>query len=160
MSLLLALVLFADISPPRFELDGNLLKLPGPIVFQTGSDKLKPESDPVLAHVKAYLEHRSDVTLLRVEVHSDAQGSSVFNQTLSEKRALAVARALVARGVDCKRLIAVGFGESKPLAPNTTAEGRAQNRRISFVNAALRGRPIGGQPVDGGGKVAGDSCAP
>jgi OOP family OmpA-OmpF porin len=152
---LLGLVLFADTS---FDLENNALKLPGPVLYETGSDKLKPESDPVLAHVKDYLDAKSYITLLRIEVHSDAQGNSQYNQTLSEKRALAVARALVGRGISCTRLIPVGFGETKPIAPNTTAEGRAQNRRTLFVNAALRGKPIGGMPVDGGGKVAGDPC--
>lgn len=61
-------------------------------------------------------------------------------------------------GADCKRLIAVGFGSTKPVADNNTAEGKAANRRVSFINAALRSRPIGGMPVDGGGKVAGDIC--
>jgi OOP family OmpA-OmpF porin len=54
----------------------------------------------------------------------------------------------------------VGFGGSKPVASNTTPEGRGQNRRVAFINAALRGRAIGGMPLDGGGKVAsGDLCA-
>ena len=77
---------------------------------------------------------------------------------LSEKRALAVCATLVKLGVDCKRLIAVGFGSSKPVADNVTAEGKATNRRLIFVNAALRNHAIGGMPVDGGGKVAGEIC--
>ena len=95
---------------------------------------------------------------MRIESHTDTDGSAAKNQALSEKRAMAVARALVAKGVDCKRLIAVGFGGEKPAAPNDTPENKAQNRRTLFINAALRGRPIGGMPVDGGGKVAGDVC--
>jgi OOP family OmpA-OmpF porin len=151
-------LLFADVTPPRFELEGSALKVPGPVWFETNSDKLKPESEPTLAHVEAYLRAKDYITLLRIEVHSDAQGNSAHNQALTEKRAFAVGRALVARGINCQRLIAVGFGETKPIASNTTAEGRAQNRRTVFVNAALRGKPIGGAPVDGGGKVAGDLC--
>jgi OOP family OmpA-OmpF porin len=154
---LLALRSSADVAPPKYELDGQTLKTAA-VKFEPSSDKLKPESEPVLAHVAAYVGDKPYVSLLRIEVHSDAQGSSAYNQTMSEKRALAVAKALVSRGVDCKRLIAVGFGETKPIADNRTAEGRAQNRRTVFVNAALRGRPIGGLPVDGGGKVAGDAC--
>jgi OOP family OmpA-OmpF porin len=141
-----------------FELDGNALKLPGPVQFETGSDKLKPESDAVLQVVADYLEAKPYVSLLRVEVHTDDQGAAATNQRLSEKRAIAVARWLVAKGVPCARLIAVGFGGSKPVAANDTPEHRAQNRRTSFVNAALRGRPVGGQPVDGGGTIAGDVC--
>ena len=67
-------------------------------------------------------------------------------------------KASQAKGIDCKRLIPVGFGETKPVAPNDTPDNKAQNRRTAFVNAALKGKPIGGMPVDGGGKVAGDPC--
>lgn len=141
-----------------FELDGNNLKVPDPILFETASDTLKAESSAALEHVAAYLADKTYITLMRVEVHSDSTGNADDNQTLTEKRALAIARALVAKGVDCKRLIPVGFGDTKPVAPNDTPDGRAQNRRTVFANAMLRGRAIGGMPADGGGRVAGDPC--
>jgi OOP family OmpA-OmpF porin len=137
--------------------DGKV-ELPGPVVFETGSDKLSPESDAVLEHVQKYLEEKPEVTLLRIEGHTDSDGDDAANQTLSEARSMAVAMWLVAKGIDCKRLLPVGFGESQPVAPNDTAEGKAQNRRTSFFNAAISGRPIAGKPVDGGGKRAGDPC--
>ena len=143
---------------PKFELDGNRLKVPYPVTFDTGKPTLKPESADAIGHVAAYLEAKSYISTLRIEVHSDSQGDAKFNQTMSEKRALAVAKALVAKGADCKRLLPVGFGESKPIADNATAEGRAANRRTEFVNAALRGKAIGGMPLDGGGVIAGDPC--
>jgi OOP family OmpA-OmpF porin len=145
-------------SAPQFELDGNQLKLPGPVQFETGSDKLKPESDAVLGHVQAYLIAKSYISLMRIEGHTDSDGNPQQNQTLSEKRALAVGRWLVGHGIDCKRLLAVGFGGNKPIANSSTPDGKAQNRRIVFSNAELRGRPIGGMPTDGGGRVAGDLC--
>lgn len=141
-----------------FELNGNSLVLKGTIIFETGSAKVKAESDAALNFVKSYLVEKSYVSLLRIEVHTDNTGSADQNQKLTEARALSVAKALVARGVDCKRLLPVGFGSSKPVAANDTPEGKARNRRTEFVNAALRGRAIGGMPVDGGGKVAGDAC--
>lgn len=153
----------ADEAPPRrtqYQVENNRLVTPVPVVFQTNSDKLKPESEPALEHVRAYLTEKSYVSTLRIEVHSDNQGDPQKNQTLTEQRALAVARALIAKGVDCKRLLAVGFGDSKPVADSRTPEGRAENRRVSFINAALRGRPIGGMPLDGGGRSASaDLCA-
>jgi OOP family OmpA-OmpF porin len=142
-----------------YQLVGNQLKLPGQVEFESRSDKLRPESESVLHFVKNYLDEKTSITMLRIEVHSDSQGGSAYNQQLSERRALSVGRWLVSRGVDCKRLLAVGFGETKPIADNATPEGRAQNRRVAFVNAALRGRPIGGLPLDGGGKAAGDLCS-
>lgn len=156
--------LFASLSlclaqTKSYQLEGNTLVLPSPIVFETGTDKLASASEPSLQHVKSYLEDKSYISRLRIEAHTDSQGSDAANQKLTEKRALAVGRWLVSKGIDCKRLIAVGFGENKPIASNDTPEGRAQNRRVSFVNAELRGRAIGSMPVDGGGQVAGDLCA-
>lgn len=145
---------------PTFKLDGNALVLPSPVAFLTGSDVLHPTSAAAIRHVVAYLAARRYVSQLRIEVHSDSQGSDAANQAMTERRALAVARALVAAGADCRRLVPVGFGETKPIASNRTAEGRAQNRRVGFVNAALNGRLIGGMPADGGGRVAGSACPP
>ncbi|MFI5132505.1 MAG: hypothetical protein ACHQFX_21050, partial [Chitinophagales bacterium] len=56
------------------------------------------------------------------------------------------------------RLIAVGFGSSKPVESNDTPIGKAANRRVVFALAALNGRMIGGMPADGGGMAAGDVC--
>ncbi len=151
--------LCAGSTPPKtFELDGHRLKLPAAIEFETGGDAVRPSSAPALEHVAAYLAAKPSVSLVRVEVHSDNQGDDAANQALTDRRSLAVARELVARGADCKRLLPVGFGETKPVAPSDTAEGRAANRRVEVVNAALLGRAIGGMPVDGGGRVAGDPC--
>ena len=71
---------------------------------------------------------------------------------------LSVAHWLVGVGIACNRLLPVGFGQTKPIAPNDTPDNKAQNRRVDFVNTAVKGKPIGGKPVDGGGKVAGDAC--
>ncbi|KYF84662.1 hypothetical protein BE11_05310 [Sorangium cellulosum] len=141
-----------------FKLKGNQVELPGPVVFETNSDKLLPESDEVLSIVDDFLKQRKDVSLLRIEGHTDSDGDDALNQTLSEKRAMSVARWLVAKGHDCKRFIAVGFGESKPVADNNTPDGKAQNRRTGFFIAAVEGKAVDKQPVDGGGKVAGDPC--
>jgi OOP family OmpA-OmpF porin len=156
ISLLFSSAAFAQ--EASFELEGNTLKVPGPVVFKTASAELSPDSDAVLRHVKAYLDAKSYISSMRIEGHTDNQGDPGMNLKLSGERALAVARWLVAQGVDCKRLIAVGFGQDKPVAGNDTPEGRAQNRRITFVNAALRERAIGGMPLDGGGQVAGNVC--
>jgi OOP family OmpA-OmpF porin len=142
----------------KFETEGGQLKLPGPVVFETGKAVLKPESDAVLDIVRQYLEAKPEITLLRIEGHTDNVGIAAENQTLSEARSMAVARWLVGKGISCKRLLPVGFGQDKPVGDNKTPEGRESNRRTAFVNAELKGKPIGGMPVDGGGKTAGDPC--
>lgn len=70
---------------------------------------------------------------LNVEGHTDGVGSAAYNQGLSERRAKAVVAYLVGKGVDGARLNPVGYGKSKPVATNDTAEGRAKNRRVDLV---------------------------
>ncbi|MRG91395.1 OmpA family protein [Polyangium spumosum] len=144
--------------PGAFVLDGGRLVVKEPIEFELAKETLAPSSGPAVDYVTAFLQAKPDITLLRVEGHSDNRGSGAANLALSGQRAFSFARALVARGVDCRRLLPVGFGETKPVADNRTEEGRKQNRRMEFVVAALRGRPVGGMPVDGGGRIAGDPC--
>jgi OmpA-OmpF porin, OOP family len=132
-----------------FEVEDNQLVLPGPIAFATGSSDLDVDaSTDALWYVHDYLEAKDYITLVRIEGHGDVAGEDALMQT--GDRALAVGRWLVANGIDCKRLLAAAFGDTKPIADPSTAEGRAQNRRITVVNAELRGRAIGGMPVDGG----------
>jgi OOP family OmpA-OmpF porin len=133
------------------------LALPGPVVFARGSDKLSPESEPALKQVVAYMSQEKEVTLLRIEGHTDNLGLSDQNQRLSEARALAVAGWLVSKGVDCKRLVAVGFGDTRPLVDNIDDESRSKNRRTMFINAAIDGKQIGADPT-ASGNVAGDPC--
>ena len=73
---------------------------------------------------------------LSVEGHTDAVGSVPYNQALSERRAKSVVAYLVSKGVDGARLTPVGYGKTKPVATNDTAEGRAQNRRVDLVVSA------------------------
>lgn len=148
----------ADAAPKPYKLEGHEVKVDGSINFAVGSDKLLPESEKSLDAIKTYLDDKKYITMLRIEAHTDAGGDAEANQMLSEKRALAVARRLVEKGVDCKRLVAVGFGGTKPVSPDDSPENKAKNRRVTFTNAALGGRLIGGMPADGGGKSAGDAC--
>ncbi|MES2850864.1 MAG: OmpA family protein [Bacteroidota bacterium] len=146
------------VSAQEYKLEGNEVKIQKEIQFKSGTAELLPESDAALLVIKKYLEDKSYISLLRIEAHTDNSGDAEANQTLSEKRAEAVSDKLVALGVDCNRLLPVGFGDTKPVATNSTTEGKAQNRRTSFVNAALKGKAIGGMPTDGGGKVAVNPC--
>lgn len=129
------------------------LELPGQIVFENNSAVLKPESDAAISQLKQYLEENPRVTKLRIEGHTDNSGTPQANETLSGQRALAVKAALVAKGIKAERLLAVGFGQNKPIADNTTEEGRTKNRRTEFRVAELGGKKYLGLDPTGGGKV-------
>lgn len=141
-----------------YKLEGNEVKVSKPVLFKPGTAELKPESNEALEIIRQYLAGKSYISLLRIESHTDKSGDADYDQNLSQKRAMAVCSRLVKLGVDCKRLVAVGFGDTKPVADNATMAGRAKNQRISFVNAALNGKSIGGLPADGGGSISGDPC--
>ena len=154
--LLLSMLPFTLSAQKPYQLSGNEVIINKPITFKTASAELTKESDEALLIIKQYLDEKPYITLLRVEGHTN--NATANAQNLSEKRALAICQKLVSLGIDCKRLIAVGFGETKPIAENSTAEGRAKNTRITFVNIALRDRLIGGIPADGGGVMTGKLC--
>lgn len=103
------------------------------LLFDNGSDVLLPESAPTIAEIAATLKDHPDLRL-RIEGYTDNVGESAANKALSEKRALAVKTAMITQyQIDAKRLDSKGFGAAKPIAPNTTAEGRATNRRVELV---------------------------
>jgi len=145
-------------SGQEYKIDNNEVKTTASIQFKTGTAELLPSSDAVLQIIKKYLDDKTYITLLRVEAHTDNSGDAAANQSLTAKRADAVCDKLISLGVDCNRLLPVAFGGNKPVATNSTPEGKAQNRRISFVNAKLKEKAIGNMPVDGGGKVVGNPC--
>ena len=77
-------------------------------------------------------EGRAVIKKIRIEGHTDSVGTDAANLRLSQKRADAVMAQLIKRGIDPGRMEAVGFGETKPIAPNATKAGRAENRRTEF----------------------------
>src|SRR5438105_373448 len=102
------------------------------IHFDTGKATIQPDSEAVLQQIVQLLQQNPTLKL-RVEGHTDNQGPAPANQTLSEKRAQAVVAWLTAHGVNSSRLVAKGFGASKPVSANNTEEGRAKNRRVELA---------------------------
>lgn len=102
------------------------------ILFDTGSDRIKPESTPTLQEIADMLTQHADLKLT-IEGHTDNVGSAASNKSLSEQRAAAVKTYLVSKGIDAARIETAGLGDTKPAAPNTTPEGRQQNRRVELV---------------------------
>jgi OOP family OmpA-OmpF porin len=137
------------------------VELPGPVLFEVGTANLSPGADTTLQVVIDYLNANPDITKMRVEGHTDGDDTNARNMVLSQARAMAVSQYLVGKGIACKRLLPVGFGEEKPLVtPEKTDVEKQQNRRVVFIPAEKNGKPIGGRPIDGGapGKIAGDPC--
>jgi outer membrane protein OmpA-like peptidoglycan-associated protein len=102
------------------------------INFDTGKATIKPESKPIIEQIVQMLKDNPDLEV-SVEGHTDNVGSPKSNKTLSDNRANAVVKAIVAQGIDAKRLSAAGHGQEKPIADNATEEGRAKNRRVELV---------------------------
>jgi OOP family OmpA-OmpF porin len=109
---------------------GEELTLRG-VMFRTGSAQLSPADRLIIDSVVGYVQSRPTYAV-EVQGYTDDRGSDAANQALSEARAKAVADYLVSKGVEAGRLTAVGFGESKPVAPNDTEAGRSQNRRVTL----------------------------
>jgi outer membrane protein OmpA-like peptidoglycan-associated protein len=120
------------------------------ILFVFGKSRILRRSYPVLDAVEQTLLDHPGITKLRIEGHTDDKGSDKANQELSEKRASAIMRHLVQAGIDPDRLVAVGYGEARPIDTNKTEEGRERNRRVEFTildqeeTVEMRG-------IDGGG---------
>ena len=103
------------------------------ILFDTASDRLKPESAPVIQSIAKGLETNPNLRLL-IEGHTDSVGNAAANLDLSRRRAEAVKSVLVAQfKVDAARLTTAGLGATKPIDSNDTPQGRSQNRRVEFV---------------------------
>ena len=102
------------------------------LLFDFGSDGLRPEAGAVLDKIARILTDHADWKLV-VEGHTDDVGSDADNLDLSERRAAAAVRGLVERGIAADRLRSAGFGEGRPVATNATPNGRAENRRVELV---------------------------
>ncbi len=112
---------------------GMVVNLPD-ILFDTNEATLKTETRIVLAKLAGILLIMPELNL-RVEGHTDSTGSPDHNQRLSERRAISVRDYLAQQGVAARRTVAVGYGFDRPVADNTTREGRAKNRRVEIIIA-------------------------
>jgi len=117
--------------------DQIILNMPGNITFNTDQDAIKAQFYDVLNSVALVL-NKYNQSLVDVFGHTDSTGSPAYNQGLSERRAFSVAQYLGGRGVDARRISIIGYGASRPIAPNTNEMGRSQNRRVEIAIAPLR----------------------
>ncbi len=109
------------------------------VLFDTGAATLKPGAGLSLDRLADYLKAHPQTKVL-IEGHTDSRGSDAYNEELSQRRADAVAKALVQRGVSADAVRTAGRGKSYPVATNDTAAGRQQNRRVEIVFSDASGR--------------------
>lgn len=112
--------------------DNITLNMPGNVTFATDSADLNPAFFNVLNSVSKVLVE-FDQTVVEVAGHTDSTGSDAHNQNLSERRANSVAAYLRAQSIDSQRLLALGVGEHRPIADNSTDSGRQANRRVEIT---------------------------
>lgn len=113
------------------EIKGDRIVVNEKVHFVSGEARLEPDAAALLDQVVDVLVNNKNIKV-RIEGHTDNVGSDSANQRLSQERAEAVRAYLMAQGIDGKRLEAVGYGSSRPIAPNLTRRGREQNRRVEF----------------------------
>ena len=124
----------------RAEQRGTIITLSGEVLFATGQSVLLPIAEQRLAQVARALIDQGARHLV-VEGHTDSRGSPAANQELSLARAQSVRSNLIGHGIPDAQIEAVGLGPTRPVAPNDTAEGRANNRRVEIVVAPMAPSP-------------------
>jgi outer membrane protein OmpA-like peptidoglycan-associated protein len=102
------------------------------INFDTGKASIKPDSQAVISEIVTMLKENKDLSI-SIEGHTDNVGTPATNKTLSLNRAKAVMNALTTEGIQASRLKTAGWGQEKPIADNSTEDGRTQNRRVEIV---------------------------
>ncbi len=104
----------------------------GDVLFATGRATLMPGGLQTVDRLANFLQKYPDRNVL-IEGHTDSVGRAEYNMGLSQRRADAVRKALMDRGIGAERITTKGYGESYPVASNKTAAGRQENRRVEVV---------------------------
>jgi outer membrane protein OmpA-like peptidoglycan-associated protein len=103
------------------------------IQFDTDSERILERSFGLMNQIATLLKNHGELKKVRIEGHTDSRAPHAHSLELSQRRADAVARYLVEAGVDPVRLVAVGYGETRPIASNKSRAGREMNRRIELI---------------------------
>jgi OOP family OmpA-OmpF porin len=118
----------------------------GDVLFDTGRATLKPGSLQKMYPIVEYLQAHTG-SRVKIEGHTDSQGSTDYNIQLSQNRAESVRNFLISNGISPERIVAQGMGEDYPVATNSTAAGRQQNRRVEVT---ITDDPAAKAPVSSG----------
>jgi len=125
----------AKIAQVKEEARGMVITLSGQVLFVTGKSELLPAAQDQLGLVAKALQDQGEIRPIVVEGYTDSVGSDTSNMKLSQDRADAVRAFLVSKGLPSDKLTSVGKGKANPVAPNDTADGRANNRRVEIIVA-------------------------
>ncbi len=112
---------------------GMVITLSGAVLFVSNASDLLPSAQVKLNEVANALTKQDSESKIVIEGHTDSQGGATYNQDLSQRRAQAVRAYLVGRGIAADRVTSQGFGLTRPIGDNGSAEGRANNRRVEIV---------------------------
>jgi len=115
------------------------------VYFSPGNAVVLPRSARLVSQIAGVIKSHPELVLIEVQGHTDSVGGKAMNMSLSQTRANAVVRALRARGIAADRLVARGYGLSRPVASNSTAQGREKNRRVEF---RVLKRKVAGEVID------------
>jgi OmpA-OmpF porin, OOP family len=121
--------------PPRVVVTDKKFELKEVVYFDTGKATIQPRSHSLLEEAATAINQHAEVKKIVVEGHTDSRGDASFNKTLSQRRAEAVRKFLLEKGVDRGRVDAKGFGPQRPIADNKTPDGREKNRRVELTIA-------------------------
>ncbi|MDP2307961.1 MAG: OmpA family protein [Pseudomonadota bacterium] len=120
------------LAPTKVRVTREKIEILDKVYFEFDGDKIDPRSGALLDEVANTLRNHPEVLLVEVGGHTDSKGNDKYNVDLSQRRVNSVRSYLVGKGVPEGRLVAKGYGETKPIANNKTAAGRAENRRVEF----------------------------
>ena len=117
----------------KIKIKKKAIELREKIHFEVNRAVIKRKSFAILDQVAVTLKQYPGIKKMEIQGHTDSQGPSAYNLTLSQRRAQAVVDYLVNKKIDLDRLEARGYGEDKPIAPNSTKQGRSMNRRVEMI---------------------------
>lgn len=127
-----AMASLAEVAKVKEEARGVVITLSGSVLFATGKSDLLPIAQQKISDVAKALKDQGFKAIV-VEGHTDSQGNAAKNEELSLRRAESVRQQLISQGIPADKVRASGLGSSRPVTDNSTAEGRANNRRVEIV---------------------------
>src|SRR5262249_19790527 len=115
------------------EIAGNEIKIKRQVHFETDSAKISLDSTGLLEEIADTMVRNACLKQVEIQGHTDNTGTADHNKVLSDQRANAVREWMLSHNVDPGRLVAVGYGQERPISPNITPAGKERNRRVQFM---------------------------